>query len=131
MNESRVSVDSVCDSRFSSGCPARVRTWAKGFKVLCATTTQQGSVETRLAPPAEEAEEPGEQRLLPAQALLRAGHARALGRMLASNVVTIIHGVSVQLYRTPESVLLLLTLHRVHAIMARTGGRPVETPVPT
>ena len=26
-----------------AGCPARIRTWVKGFKVLCATTTLPGS----------------------------------------------------------------------------------------
>ena len=27
------------------GCRARIRTWAKGSKVLCATTTQPGSAQ--------------------------------------------------------------------------------------
>jgi hypothetical protein len=31
-------------SPISVGCRARIRTWAKGSKVLCATTTQPGTI---------------------------------------------------------------------------------------
>jgi hypothetical protein len=40
-------VESVTSFLILVGCRARIRTWAKGFKVLCATTTQPGT-HTRL-----------------------------------------------------------------------------------
>jgi hypothetical protein len=37
-------VESVTSFLILVGCRARIRTWAKGFKVLCATTTQPGTL---------------------------------------------------------------------------------------